>query len=139
MKKMPLFLLLLAPCAFSIQQAQAHSHKTYIVEQPASTVIVQPPAQTVVVQPAPTVVVQPQAPAAYVTVESEPPADFEEEMGVCPGANYVWIKGHWRWDGFHWVRVHGHWGVRPHATAIWVSGCWTSHHHHWVWTEGYWR
>lgn len=122
MKKTLPFSFLLSLCTLYAQDAQAHSH-TYIIEQPAPTYVV----------------VQPQAPAAVVMVESAPPAEINEEMGVCPGANYVWIKGHWQWDGCRWYRVHGHWVVRPHASAVWVPGCWTEHHHHWRWSEGYWQ
>ena len=103
--------------------AHSHSHTTYIVEQPAPTYVV----------------VQPQGPAVYAEVESAPPADIEEEVGPCPGVDYVWVKGHWQWDGYRWVRIHGHWGARPHSSAMWVPGYWTEHHHHWRWTEGYWQ
>lgn len=105
----------------SMQDVHAHSHKTYIVEQP-TYVIVQPAAQT-----------------PEILVEQEPPADVVEEMGTSPGYNYVWVKGHWQWDGSQWVRIHGQWVLKPSDSALWVPGYWTKHHDHWRWTEGYWR
>lgn len=115
--------LFLCLAIFSVQYAQAHSHTTYIVEQPAPSYVV----------------VQPRPSTTVVVVESEPPAEIEEEVGPCPGVNYVWIKGHWQWDGIRWVRVHGQWVARPNAGAVWMPGYWVRDKHHWRWTEGYWR
>jgi hypothetical protein len=102
----------------AIYAPSTFAHTKYIVEQP--TYIMQ--------QPAPVVV-----------VEAEPPADFAEEIGVSPGRDFIWIKGHWQWSGNQWGRVHGHWVQKPHSSAVWVPGCWTRHHHHWKWNEGYWQ
>lgn len=121
MKKTQILSVLLLLSAFEL--ANAHSHHTYIIEQPA-------PSYVVMQAPAPTPVIM---------VESEPPAEIEDEIVQCPGPNYVWIKGHWQWDGMHYQRVHGHWVVRPTVSAMWVNGFWTKHHNHWRWTEGYWQ
>lgn len=123
MNKTLSFSLVLGLSPLISSEVRGHSHHTYIVEQPAPTYVV----------------VQPQAPATYVMVESAPPAEVDEEMLPSPGVNYVWVKGHWQWDGYRWVRVHGCWIARPHPTAVWVPGCWHEHHHHWRWTEGYWQ
>lgn len=122
MKKALPFSLLLGLCTLYVQDSEAHSHKTIIVEQAAPTYVV----------------VQPQAPAE-VLVDTPPPADIEEEMGACPGTDYVWIRGHWQWDGGRWKRIRGHWIAKPHGTAVWVPGSWKEHHHRWKWTEGYWQ
>lgn len=121
MKKSVSFTLLLGLCTLYGQNCQAHSHTTYIVEQPVCVVTEVP------------------GPVPYATVESAPPAEEEEVMGVSPGVNYVWAKGHWQWDGNRWVRIHGRWVAKPHAAAVWVAGYWTDHHHHWKWTEGHWE
>lgn len=112
MKQIPFFSLLLCLYGVCGLHSQAVAHTRYIVEQAAPT---------------------------YVVVETAPPAEIEDEVVPCPGNSYVWIKGHWQWDGYRWVRVHGHWVEKPHAEAIWMPGCWCEHHHHWRWTEGYWR
>jgi hypothetical protein len=104
------FYLLLGLCTLNASNGSAHT-------------------KYVVVQPTP----------AYVIVESEPPAEIVEEIGPCPGSDYIWIKGSWQWDGCRWVRVKGHWALKPHAAAVWVSGCWTKHHHHWQWIDGCWK
>jgi hypothetical protein len=120
MKKTISFPLFLSLCCL---HGQVYAHTRYIVEAPAPTYVV----------------VQPQAPVTYVEVESAPPADVDEEMGSSPGAEYLWIKGNWQWEGSRWVRVRGRWAARPHAAAVWMPGCWCERHHHWHWTEGYWR
>lgn len=73
----------------------------------------------------------------YVAVEMEPPAEIVEEQGNCPGAGYMWVKGHWCWEN-RWRWTRGTWVVKPHETAVWTAGYWKSKHNHWVWTPGYW-
>ncbi len=115
--------------AFSVQQAHAHSHHTtYIVEEHHHH------------HHNPDVVfVAPVQPVQYVMVDSAPPSDFYEEADACPGDNFVWVKGHWSWDGYRYVRVNGRWIARPHIAAVWVPGHWSEHHGKWRWHEGYWQ
>ncbi|MCS7337080.1 MAG: glycine zipper domain-containing protein [Verrucomicrobiae bacterium] len=56
---------------------------------------------------------------AYV---QEPPVIIEE-VAVCPGPKYVWVRGGWIWDG-HCSWVSGSWVVPPHPHAVWVRGYW---------------
>jgi hypothetical protein len=30
-----------------------------------------------------------------------------------PVPGYVWVRGHWRWDGYEWIWVPGHYAVDP--------------------------
>lgn len=74
----------------------------------------------------------------YTYVETAPPEDLEEEVSTTPGANYFWVKGHWRWQG-RWIWVKGHWHARPHENAEWTPGHWFKKHHHWIWVPGHWQ
>lgn len=91
------------------------AHTTYVIEQPEAE--------------------------RYIEVESAPPAEFEEAVETSPGAEYGWVKGHWRWNGSEWVRAHGYWTKRPLETVAWEPGYWKyhDHHHHWKWHEGRWK
>ena len=140
MKKAPVFFLLTSLSVLSIQSANAHHHHDVYVVETAPVPVYVHPAPVVVVKQAPTVIVQ-QAPVVNVIeVESEPPADIVEQIDACPGQNYVWIGGRWKWNG-RWDWSRGYWTQRPQATAAWVPGHWRkSHHdHRWVWEEGSWR
>lgn len=103
-------------CLCTGQRGDAHQHHTYIVEE-----------TPIIVNETP-----------YAMVESEPPADIEEQMEMSPGVGYVWTKGYWSWNG-QWVWRKGCWVQRPHPGAVWVPGFWIKHHHHWSWTEGHWE
>lgn len=74
----------------------------------------------------------------YVMVEQQPPADLTEEIVESPGPDYIWLRGHWRYDN-GWVWARGRWERRPHAEAVWEPGYWGHKHHHYVWVGGYWR
>ncbi len=50
--------------------------------------------------PSPAYVVEPGAPP--------PPAPIVEAVPSPPGAYYVWRPGHWRWNGFRYVWIRGH-------------------------------
>lgn len=77
-------------------------------------------------------------PPAYA-IEQEPPAEIVEEMPASPGASYIWVRGHWKWEG-SWIWVKGHWVEKPLNMSVWVPGCWTHvRHRHWNWTPGHWE
>ncbi len=42
-----------------------------------------------------------------------PPAPLVEAAPPPPPGVYVWRPGHWRWNGFRYVWVRGHYVVRP--------------------------
>lgn len=62
-----------------------------------------PPPPVVVGPPPPPVIVGPPPPPAPI-VEAVPPP---------PAAFYVWRPGHWRWNGFRYVWIRGHYVARP--------------------------
>src|SRR5262249_61903096 len=68
-------------------------------------------------------------------VSGYPPPPQYEEVIVRPG--YLWIGGHWAWNG-GWVWAPGYYEVeRP--GYLWVGGVWTTHGGGSHWVPGYWR
>ncbi|CAM2156046.1 Lipoprotein [Pararobbsia alpina] len=48
--------------------------------------------------------------ACYVEPARPPmPAERVEVVPVAPGEGFVWVKGHYKWEGGAWVWVPGHW------------------------------
>ncbi len=92
-----------------------------------------PPPPPVVVQEAPRA---PEGPE--MVVESAPPAPYTEVVPMSPGSDYIWLGGHWAWQG-HWVWIHGHYDHRPRHDARWSEGRWDHRSTGWVWIEGRWR
>lgn len=41
-----------------------------------------------------------------------PPPPVAEVVPPPPAAYYVWRPGHWRWNGFRWVWIRGHYAAR---------------------------
>lgn len=75
-----------------------------------------------------------------VAVANAPPADQAEAQTAAPGPNYVWIKGHWKWDARRqsWEWRQGHWEVRRSGYE-WVAGHWEHRPNGWVWIGGHWK
>jgi hypothetical protein len=71
-------------------------------------------------------------------VVREPPVERVEDPGDAPGTEYVWIRGHWVWNGDDWVWRRGHWEVRK-AGYEWIPGHWLRRPHGWLWVEGHWH
>ena len=44
----------------------------------------------------------------YPPLQPAPPAALVEALPPPPGVYYVWRPGHWRWDGFRYAWVKGH-------------------------------
>lgn len=59
------------------------------------------------------------APPRAVEVRQAPPADQVEVVPVAPRADYVWLKGHWHWNGGRWVWIPGRYEVSRRG-ARWV-------------------
>jgi hypothetical protein len=76
---------------------------------------------------------------AQVYVRVGPPAVRVERPGPPPGRNYVWVKGHHRWNGRAYVWVPGHYERIPRAHAVWVDGYWRNTPRGYVWVDGRWR
>jgi hypothetical protein len=74
--------------------------------------------------------------AAQIYVRLAPPTPIVERVPTAPGPGYVWVGGHYNWNGTRYVWVPGHY-IRH--TGHWCAGGW---HHNavrgWYWTEGHW-
>lgn len=135
MYKKELFLMLFGYLIAGSQGLQAHSHHhVYIVEQepPQVVIVEQAPPQVVVIQQTPAPIVN------VVAIENQPPEDLYEQVDGCPGAGYVWQKGHWQWNG-SWAWTKGNWAQPPHENGIYVPGYWRKSHHHWEWVAPHWK
>jgi hypothetical protein len=73
------------------------------------------------------------APVVY-----EPPPTVIVERTPAPGPGYVWIAGHWDWDGRGWVWHNGSWQLPPQASAQWSPGHWMKSSQGWAWADGAW-
>jgi len=73
-----------------------------------------------------------------VYIREGPPPVREEVIVESPGPDYVWVRGHWGYEG-RWVWVPGRWLLpdRPHRR--WVEGHWAQDRHGYFWVEGHWR
>jgi len=75
---------------------------------------------------------------APVYIQEAPPAAIQEEIGISPGPDYIWVDGYWAWNnGWGWRR--GSWVVKPHHDAVWVRGSWEKHPRGHVWVGGHWK
>ena len=81
----------------------------------------------------------PESASVGVAVTTPPPAARVEVIGTAPGPEYVWIGGHWGWQGSEYVWMDGRWDRGPHAKAKWVPGHWKNTKRGWVWTDGHWK
>ena len=73
-----------------------------------------------------------------VYTERRPPPDRVEVMAAAPGADYVWIRGHWAWDRNDFGWVSGRWELVQRGYHSWVPGHWVERRHRWQWVEGHW-
>lgn len=69
-------------------------------------------------------------------VREAPPPPIVERVGPPPRRDYVWVSGHWAWNG-RWVWLPGRW-ERLHAGSTWMPGHWDRRGEGWVWVEGQW-
>lgn len=82
--------------------------------------------------------VAPRSGVVYVT--QAPPRAIREARPASPGRNYVWIPGHYRYEGRAYVWVGGRW-ERPAFDNVrrWEPGKWRHDRNGWYWVEGRWR
>lgn len=66
-----------------------------------------------------------------------PPTRVVEEVIPEPRQGYVWVHGHWHWDGHQYVAVPGHWELERRGYHY-VPGHWESHSDGWHWRAGVW-
>ncbi len=79
---------------------------------------------------------EPPPPPVYASL---PPPDAPVELeGSAPSPAYLWVRGHYFWNGVEYVWIPGHWQTRPHTHAVWVTGRWQHTRHGWLWVEGHW-
>ena len=52
---------------------------------------------------------------------------------------FVWVAGHWQWNGRDYVWEPGRYVERPRREAVWVEGRWVARGRNWVWQPGHWR
>ncbi len=74
-----------------------------------------------------------------VYIETGPPEPVVEVVTLSPGAGYVWVPGHHRWDGRHYVWIAGRWQLAPRGRRLWVAGRWESSARGWYWVDGHWN
>jgi hypothetical protein len=67
-----------------------------------------------------------------------PPPLKNEVRKAQPGPNFVWISGHWKWNGGRYVWMSGHW-EKARKNQAWVSGHWQQRGRHYVYVKGHWR
>ncbi len=79
------------------------------------------------------------ATSGRLDVRTGPPAPRAEAHRTAPGPGFVWIDGHYRWDGRAYVWSPGRWERRPRANARWMAGRWVHSPRGWYWIEGHWR
>ena len=69
-----------------------------------------------------------------------PPADRSETPPPQPGSNYVWVPGHWSWDGNDFQWHNGSWVAPPSGYHQWMQGHWQqTGPNNWVYVEGQWQ
>jgi hypothetical protein len=68
-----------------------------------------------------------------------PPAEVVEVVPARPGPEWVWVKGHHKWEGGRYVWVHGEWRRPPRGMREYVPGHWDHDPQGNFWVEGYWR
>jgi hypothetical protein len=72
-------------------------------------------------------------------VMRQPPAERVEVIPAAPGAEYVWVKGHWGWRQSDYEWIAGHWAVPDRGFRQWVAGRWEHDRNGWYYVEGHWR
>lgn len=71
------------------------------------------------------------------TVPEPPPPVYEAQVTVVrPG--FVWIGGHYNWNGSAWVWAGGHY-ERERVGYVWAPGQWQVQGRRRVWVEGRWN
>lgn len=52
--------------------------------------------------------------------------------------SFVWIPGHWGWNGENYVWVKGFYQPPPTNANAWIPGKWVERFAEWYWTDGKW-
>jgi hypothetical protein len=59
------------------------------------------------------------------------------DVGYAERPGYVWIQGHWGWNGGQWAWVPG-WYEPERVGQVWIDGSWGYNGGRYMWTNGYW-
>ena len=80
-----------------------------------------------------------QVPPPYPPYYRPVPPLRREVIPMAPGTAYVWLPGHWVWNGaaYRWRR--GHYVLRRRGWHHWVDGHWALRAGRWVWVPAHWR
>ena len=78
-----------------------------------------------------------EAEPSEVVVNTAPPAEQVEVVPAAPVGDYVYIKGHWHWNGGTWVWNRGHYEVRRSGWR-WVPAHYAQRGPNWIYVSGHW-
>lgn len=67
-----------------------------------------------------------------------PPPRFEPPPPPPPGAAFVWVPGHWHWNGDRYLWIRGHYIRRRPGWHHWRDGHWALINGAWRWVPGGW-
>lgn len=73
-----------------------------------------------------------------IVIDTQPPAPQYEKIPASRGPKYVWVAGHWHWNGHRYVWRKGHY-KRVKRGKRWVPGRYKKRRRGWVWIPGHWR
>jgi hypothetical protein len=75
-----------------------------------------------------------------VTASIAPPVLPVYAQPPIPGPGYIWIPGHWAWDGQEYYWVPGFWELPPAVDLLWTPGywAWNDTDDDYVYYSGYW-
>jgi hypothetical protein len=74
-----------------------------------------------------------------IVAPAAPPPPVYESVAPAPGAEYVWVPGHWHYAYHRWIWVPGQWEFAPYPGAVWIPGHWVHRAYGWVWIQGHWQ
>jgi hypothetical protein len=55
-----------------------------------------------------------------------------------PGLGYIWVSGHWGWNGHRYYWVNGRW-IKNRRGKVYVQGRWIKNGPYYEWLHGYWK
>ena len=58
--------------------------------------------------------------------------------GRAPFRNAIWIGPEWRWNGYDYDCIPGHWVKRKHKRNRWIQGYWKNSRRGYIWVPGRW-
>jgi len=95
-------------------------------------------AQSMPRPPPPPVANAPTVPPAAVMEKPLAPG-AADAMSPQPSPQYVWVGGHWHWNGGQYGWVAGAWTLPPVENAVWIAPRWDATGNGFVLAEGYWQ